>query len=128
MEQQNRHALQVVIASGPEALGRAVLGFAFAVCAAISGVKVTVILALGGIAWAADHEPAAKQSVNGFDSISNYTDILKDHGATVRLCSACLSESCAVTMEKNDQAQLPCVGLTEVAIQAGYGPVPTVVF
>jgi predicted peroxiredoxin len=128
VEQQDRHALQVVIASGPEALGRAVLGFAFAVCAAISGVKVTVILALSGVAWAADQEPAAKQPVNGFDSISNYTDMLRDHGATVRLCSACLSESCAMTTEKNDPAQLPCVGLTEVAIQAGYGPVQTVIF
>jgi len=127
MDNDRRHALHVVIASGPEALGRAVLGFAFAVSAAVSGIKVMVILTLNGTAWAYENEPLIKQTQNGFDSIANYMEILKDNGATVSLCSTCLENNCTPARSSNKRS-LSYVGLTELAIRSVNGPAQTVIF
>jgi predicted peroxiredoxin len=129
MKQRQSCTLQVIIASGPEAIGRAVLGFAFALSAAISGVKVMVILALQGVAWAEQNIPAAGQSVNGFAPIREYIDMLKDNGAIVRLCSSCVENNCTIDKaEKNTAATGTYVGLTEVAIRATRGKTETIIF
>ena len=127
MEQQQQYELQVLIASGPEAVDRAVLGFALAVSAASSGIKVTVILALKGIAWAQQNIRAAKQKVNGFSSIEDYVNILGDSGAVIRLCSSCVENNCK--LDKKESAQTSSyVGLTEVAINAACNTSNTIVF
>jgi predicted peroxiredoxin len=127
MKNERRHSLQVVITSGPEALGRAILGFAFAVSAAASGVKVMVVLALNGTAWARDNEPAAKQTLNGFESVGNYMKILEENGATVSLCSTCAGNGCNHTCNTNADRN-SYVGLTELAIRAASGRAQTVIF
>ncbi len=129
MKKRKQNILQVVIASGPEALGRAVLGFAFALSAAISGVKVMVILTLQGVAWAEQNIPATKQSVNGFEPIENYIDMLKNNGAVIRLCSSCTENNCAKDKaEKNTAETASYVGLTEVVIQTTRDATKTIIF
>jgi predicted peroxiredoxin len=127
MKNERRHSLQVVITSGPEALGRAILGFAFAVSAAVSGVKVMVVLALNGTAWARDNEPMAKQTLNGFESIGNYMKILEENGTIVSLCSTCVENGCTQTCNAH-AGGISYVGLTELAIRAACGPAQTVIF
>ncbi len=129
MNQQRPYELQIMITSGPEALGRAVLGFAFALSAATSGVNVTIILTLQGKVWAEENIPAAKQSVNGFQSIRDYMDILEDSGAVVRLCSSCVEDNFTLPdNSKNTATVSSCIGLTEVAIRATNGNAQAVVF
>ena len=129
MDQQQQYELQILIVSGPEAVDRAVLGFAFAVSAATSGIKVMVFLTLQGIAWAEQNIPAAKQKVNGFSSIEDYINILKDNDAVIRLCSSCVKNNCAidkVELENTDTCSY--IGLTEVAIRAACNTINTIVF
>jgi len=129
MIQKQTYALQVIIASGPEALGRAVLGFAFALSAATSGVKVVVILALDGTAWAENDIPAARQSVNGFAAIADYTRMLEDNNAIIRICSSCVEKNCTIEKTKHNNAETASyVGLTEVAIRATCDAVQTIIF
>lgn len=129
MMKKQTYALQVIIASGPEALGRAVLGFAFALSAATSGVKAVVILALQGIAWAERNIPAARQSVNGFSPIKDYIGMLEDNSTAIRICSSCVEKNCTTgKAEYNDAETFSYVGLTEVAIRATCHNVQTVIF
>ena len=129
MSQQQTYDLQIMITSGPEDLGRAVLGFAFALSAATSGVNVTIILTLQGKVWAEENIPAAKQSVNGFKPIGDYMDILEDSGAVVRLCSSCAKGNFTLPdNSKNTATVSSYVGLTEVAIRTTKGNTQTVVF
>ncbi len=129
MTQQQDYDLQIMIASGPEALARAVLGFAFAVSATVSEAKVLVILTLNGTAWLATDEPSARKKVNGFDSIENYMAVLNDTDAVVRLCSTCAEGNCATVATSSDHlSEDPYIGLTEVAIRAAKGSARTVVF
>lgn len=127
MKKRKEHILQVIIASGPEALGRAVLGFAFALSAAISGVQVTVILTLSGIAWVQKDTPAAGQSINGFSSISDYMSMLEANGAVFRLCSSCVDNFCT-KRDSEKKGMASYVGLTEVAIRASRDAVQTIIF
>ncbi len=129
MEQKQEYELQVIIASGPEAVSRAVLGFAFAVSAAISGVKVMVFLTLQGVTWAEQNVQAAKQKVNGFSSIEDYIEILKDNNAVVQLCSSCVDNNCTIDKaELNTTKTYSYVGLTEVAIRAACNTTNTIIF
>jgi predicted peroxiredoxin len=129
MMQKQTYALQVIIASGPEALGRAVLGFAFALSAATSGVNVVVILALDGTAWAKNDIPAARQSVNGFATIADYIGMLEDSNAIIRICSNCIEKNCTIDKTKHSNAGTTSyVGLTEVAIRATCDAVQTIIF
>ncbi len=129
MNRQQPYELQVIIASGPEALDRAVLGFAFAVSAATSGVNVTIILTLKGMVWAEKNIPEADQAVNGFQSVRSYMDILEDNGAVFRLCSSCVEDSFTLPDDNRYTATIgSCVGLTEVAIKTTNGNTQTVVF
>ncbi|MBN1359415.1 MAG: DsrE family protein [Sedimentisphaerales bacterium] len=129
MTEPREYDLQVVIASGPEALGRAVLGLAFAISAVASGVNVLVILTLNGITWLTTNEPSAEHKINGFDSVRSYLAILKEAGVAVRLCSACVAGHCAVPPAGHDALrEKPYIGLAEAAIRAARDSVQTVVF
>lgn len=129
MKQKNTNDLQVIIASGPEALDRAVLGFAFALSAAISGVKVTIILTCRAVVWAKRNIQAAKQSVNGFASIEDYLDMLEENNVVTQICSSCIDNNCALSGGKeNPAAEISYVGMTEVAIKTANGTAQTVVF
>jgi predicted peroxiredoxin len=129
MTEQQEYDLQILIASGPEALTRAVLGFAFAVSAAVSGVRVLVVLVLNATVWMTMDEPSAGQKVQGFDSIKDYMTVLKDTGAVVRLCSACAAENCAMaTAGSVPLGESSYVGLTEAAIRTAKGSARTIVF
>lgn len=129
MKQQQQYALQVVIASGPESLSRAVLGFAFALSAAASGVKVMIILTMQGAAWAEKNIPAARQLVNGFAPIVDYLNMLEDNGVAVRLCSSCAEGKCMIDkLENKETRTVPYIGLTEAVIQATRGAAQTIVF
>jgi predicted peroxiredoxin len=130
MTEQQEYDLQILIASGPEALARAALGFAFAVSATVSGAKVLLILTLNGTAWLTADEPSVQQKVNGFDSIGNYMTVLKDTGAVIRLCSACVAGNCAVAAASSNPplGESSYVGLTEVAIRTAQGSAQTIVF
>lgn len=129
MRTKKQHSLQVIIASGPRNLGRAVLGFAFGVSAVVSNIRVKVILTLDGVAWSAKDEPAARKSVNGFSPISEYMSILAKNGADISVCSTCAKNAC-ITRRKADRryAKLPLVGLSELALSTCSGRVSTVVF
>lgn len=126
MQTEKTTALQVLIASGPEALDRAVLGFAFALSAATAGVAVTVVLALQGTAWIKESLPEATQPVNGFSSIAEYMELLEENNVLVRLCSSCVGDRC--TVGRPDVAGAQYIGLTELAIQTVAGAAQTVVF
>jgi predicted peroxiredoxin len=129
MENPQHGALQVLIASGPEAVDRAVLGFAFALAATTCGADVTIVLTLKGTAWAKKDIPEARQTVTGFSSVGEYMDILADSGAVVRLCSSCAERNC--TMDWNQNALPPSalhVGLAEVVLRTVRGAAATVVF
>lgn len=129
MNRRQPYELQVVIVSGTEDLDRAVLGFAFAVSAATSGVNVTIILTLKGMVWAERDNPSAEQAVNGFQSVRSYIDILEDIGVVFRLCSSCLEDNFTLPDENRYTAAVSsCVGLTEVAIKTTNGNIQTVVF
>lgn len=129
MTEQQEYDLQILIASGPEALARAVLGFAFAVSAAVSGVRVLVVLVLNATVWLTMDEPSAEQKVHGFNSIRDYMTVLKDTGAVVRLCSACAAENCAIaTAGSVPLGESSYVGLTEAAIRTAKGSARTIVF
>src|SRR4030042_4979394 len=94
MKRKQPYSLQVIIASGPQDKGRAALGFAFALSAAASGVKVVIILVLEGVTWSERNIPAAKQSVNGFEPIENYIEMLENNGAVIQLCSSWAESKC----------------------------------
>jgi predicted peroxiredoxin len=129
MTEPQEYDLQVVIASGPEALARAVLGFAFAVSAVVSGAKALVILTLNGTAWWTTDEPSAQQRVNGFDTIENYLKVLRDANAVIRLCSACtVGKDTTGAARNEDFNEETYIGLTEAAIRTAKGPARTVVF
>ena len=130
MTEENKHELQVIISSGPKDLHRAIIGFAFAASAAISGVKVLTVLAGEGILWIKDNEPYTKKTVNGFVSIEEYVDILVDHKADICLCSACAEQGC-VTKETIKPRILPRLcysGLTEIAINTVQNKAKTIAF
>jgi predicted peroxiredoxin len=129
MRDKNQQRLQVIIASGPKDLGRAVLGFAFGVAAAVSNIRVKVILTLDGVAWSAKNEPAATKNVNGFSPISEYMSILAKNGAEIGVCSTCAKNACSTRRKANRRyAELPPVGLSELALAACGDRVYTVVF
>ena len=129
MENSRPYAVQVLIASGPEALDRAVLGFAFALSAATCGADATVILTLKGSIWAKQDVPEARQTVNGFSSISEYIALLRDSGAVVRFCSSCAERGCTLdTSGKGSNPGFSYTGLVEVAIRTMQGAATTVVF
>jgi predicted peroxiredoxin len=129
MENTQPHALQVLMASGPESLDRAVLGFAFALSAATCGAKVTIILTQKGVAWVQKDVPEAHQRVNGFSSIAEYIDTLADSGAVVRLCSSCAERACSMDApSKVVQPTFPYIGLVEAAMNVVQHAAVTVVF
>jgi predicted peroxiredoxin len=129
MNNEKLNELQVMITSGPEALDRAVLGFAFALSAVSCGIKVSIILALQGTAWLNRDIPAAGQHVNGFQPISDYMDMLEDYGAVIRLCSSCAEDNCMLgDAGENTATAVCCVGMTEVAVKTVNGTAQTVVF
>jgi predicted peroxiredoxin len=129
MKNEKLNELQIIITSGPEALNRAVLGFAFALSAVTCGIKVTIILALRGTAWLNRDIPAAAQCVNGFQPISDYMDMLDDYGVVIRLCSSCAEDNCILDgVRENTTAAVCYVGMTEVAVKTANGTAQTVVF
>jgi predicted peroxiredoxin len=129
MTHPKSHALQVLITSGPEALDRAVLGFAFALSATTCGADVTVVLALEGITWIKKDTPEAHQTVNGFASVADYMTLLADGGAVVRLCSSCVEHDCALDRPTESAAEkISYAGLTELALRTIRGDAATVVF
>ena len=124
-----KHSLQIIITSGPKDLKRAVLGFAFGVSAAVSNIRVKIILTLDGVTWSAKNEPAARKSVNGFSPISEYMNILAKNGAEIGVCATCAKNACAERRKANSRyAQLPLVGLSELVLSACVGRTCTVVF
>jgi predicted peroxiredoxin len=129
MKNKKQLDLQVIIASGPKDLGRAVLGFAFGVSAVVSNIRVKVILTLDGVAWIVKNEPAARKSVNGFSPISEYMSILTKNGAAISVCSTCANNACITRQKaKKRYAKLPSAGLSELVLATCNDRVSTVVF
>jgi hypothetical protein len=99
------------------------------VSAVAAGARVLVILTLEGTAWLTEDYALAQEQVNGFDSIESYLTVLKEAGAAVRLCSACVTGACAMTAANHEFLEdRPYVGLTEAAIRVAQKRVQTVVF
>ncbi len=129
MTEPREYDLQVMIASGPEDLARAVLGFAYAVSAAAAGVKVLVVLTLNAVTWLTADDPMVETKVNGFDSIRDYLAALKETGAVVRRCSTCAMAGCAVAVGGTEtREEESYIGLTEAALRTVRGPIQTLVF
>jgi len=129
MSKKREPDLQVIIASGPKDLGRAVLGFAFGASAAVSNIRVKIILTLDGTAWAGKKEPAAVKSVNGFSPISEYMSILSESGADISMCSTCAKNACITKRKANKHlSKMPAAGLSELALAMCHGGAYTVVF
>jgi predicted peroxiredoxin len=128
MKNKKQPCLQVIIASGPKDLGRAVLGFAFGVSAVVSNINVKIILTLDGVTWAAKKEPAAQKKINGFGTISEYMNILAENGAAIKLCSTCANNICSTQKAKMNYQELPMTGLSELVLSTCRTRIPTVVF
>ncbi|MCJ7729139.1 MAG: DsrE family protein [Sedimentisphaerales bacterium] len=129
MSHKKQCDLQVIIASGPRDVGRAVLGFAFGASAAVSNIRVKVILALDGTAWAKKNEPAAKKGVKGFSPITEYMNILARSGAVISVCSTCSKNACLTQRgAKGSRFKFPAVGLSELALATSNGRASIVVF
>ena len=129
MRNKKQPDLQVIIASGPRDLGRAVLGFAFGTTAAVSNIRVKIILTLDGVAWAIKNEPAARKSVNGFSPISEYMSILAKNGADISACSTCTKNACMMQRgAKKRYDKLQAIGLSELVLATCSGKASTVVF
>ncbi|NIA07760.1 MAG: hypothetical protein GWP14_09055 [Actinobacteria bacterium] len=128
-EKKNKYDLHVVIASGPEDLSRAVLGFAFAASAAVSDINVLTMLSGDGAVWISDDAPRIREPRFAFSSIEEYIDILVQHNSDICLCSACAEHSCAA--DKINPKILPRLchsGLSELTIRTATDGVQTVVF
>jgi predicted peroxiredoxin len=125
----DRCGLQVLIVSGPESFSRAVVGFAFAAAAAISGVKVLIVLAGEAAGWVKKDEPRAYEELYGFSSVSEYIRIIIENGSNICLCSACAGY-CFSKDEINHEilSKVYYIGLTEFAIDASKNTVKTIVF
>jgi predicted peroxiredoxin len=129
MKNKKQPGLQVIIASGPRDIGRAVLGFAFGASAAVSNIRVKIILTLDGTAWAIKNGPASRKSVCGFSPISEYMSILAKNGADISVCSTCANNACITRQKaKKRYAKLPLVGLSELVLATCSDRVSTVVF
>lgn len=127
MPEKNNCGLQIIIASGPEDMHRAILGFAMAVSAAVSGIQVIVFLAMRGTTWGTSNAAIRNQIVPGFKSVAEYMEILKENGGEVHMCSTCSELSCPMPVSKQNQLPgLELAGFTEVAIRAT--GVPTITF
>ena len=88
MSSPDQFDLQVIVASGAEALERASVGLAFALAAACSGDEVVVFLTARAAAFtdpAAGHECAA-----GFASIADHLRLLMEVGVRVEGCTSCV--------------------------------------
>ena len=92
--------LQIIIASGPDEAPRAVLGFATAVSASVSNLKVYVFLAMGGASWAVENSDN-NILVPGFSSINEYINILLENGVSIEVCSTCVNNACAASTSGN---------------------------
>jgi len=129
MSKKNKCALQVIIASGPRDIGRAALGFAFATSAAVSNIKVHIVLASDGVAWIKKNQSKARQKVGAFGSIAQFLDILAENGAVISVCSACLQSGClSGVCGKKILTKFPAAGLSELAVRMCKPGVTTVVF
>ncbi|MDD5064403.1 MAG: DsrE family protein [Phycisphaerae bacterium] len=119
----------MLIVSGPESFSRAVVGFAFAAAAAISGIKVLTVLAGEAAGWVKKDEPRAQEKLTGFSSVSEYMGIIIENDSNICLCSAC-AEHCFSEDEINHKilSEICYSGLTEFAIDASKNSVKTIVF
>jgi predicted peroxiredoxin len=91
MEHNNQ--LQVIVASGPESVEKALVAMAFALAAAAAQTEVTVFFTMNGAAWL-DVEKGNDKPVHGFESIGNYWQMLLDLGARLEGCHSCVDNYC----------------------------------
>lgn len=119
MPEKDEFGLQIIIASGPEDLHRAILGFAMAVSAAVSGVRVIVFLAMRGTVWGTNSAAIRNHVLPGFKSVTEYMEILQENDGEVYMCSTCSELSCPMPINKQNQVpELKLAGFTEIAIRA----------
>lgn len=86
----HRNALQFVVTSGPEDVDRARFALHTSLAAAVSGLDVSVYLALRAAHWACnvdDGDPVHAE-------LRDLIDRVQASGATVECCSACLERHC----------------------------------
>ena len=84
----NNYNLQVIITSGHEAPHRALAGFALALSAVASGLKVVVWLTMYGVQWAGKN-PASHEIIPGFISIAEHIQQLNEANVRIEVCPTC---------------------------------------
>lgn len=114
------NALQFVVTCGPDDPDRARFALNAALVAAVSGLDITVYLALRAAHWAC--------AVHASDPIQNEVrallERLREHGAAIECCSTCMEAHCAASVDQHgsrlDQGVQPA-GLIGLAWRASSG-------
>lgn len=83
--------LQVIVTSGPEDPEKVVLALQTAMTAASSGVETSVFFTLRATQWTC----AAVRDFAGAAKVVELIDMVRDCGAVLESCSACLDKYCA---------------------------------
>jgi len=95
-----RNALQYIITSGPEDPDRARFALNAGLVAAASGIDVAIYLALRAVHWACPvHE---KDPVHA--EMRVLVERLRESGATIECCSACMERHCEAPRTGHDGA------------------------
>lgn len=97
-----RNALQFVVTCGPDDPERAKFALNAALVASVSGLDVTVYLALRAAHWAcAAHTPDPIQS-----EVRALLERLREYGAAIECCSTCMEAHCASTSDEHGETRL----------------------
>lgn len=86
-----RNALQIVVTSGPEDPDRARFALHAALAAAVSGLEVSVYLALRAAHWAC----AVHDDNDVHTELRDMIERVRGSGVAVECCSACLEKHCS---------------------------------
>lgn len=117
-----RNALQIVVTSGPEDPDRARFALHAALAAAVSGLEVSVYLALRAAHWAC----TSHETNDVHAELRDLIERIRGSGVTVECCSACLERHCgthagALLSAFDVQGGVRPVGLVSLVRRASAG-------
>jgi predicted peroxiredoxin len=124
------YELQVIIVSGPDEPRRAIAGLAMAASACCAGTKVGVYMVMDG-ARCLSTANCTRVLAQGFPTVREFVEVIRESGGAVEYCPACLNEECAVEVKQHVMESEMC-RLARPAGMSSFGmrmaQVPTVVF
>lgn len=112
--------LQIIITSGTRNLESVIAGLAIALAAAIAGNKIVVFLTMEGAAFA-NPEEGKINTIQGFESVQRYIDLLLNENSRIEACASCVNNYCftkSINGKKIIRDGLHYSGLSTAAIRA----------